>query len=777
MKPSDDIDERPVDSIGPGREPDGADRRCDVAMTHLTKVAEGVQRDFEKGQRVLSFGEYLELFARHPARHGRSAPQYLRDMLAYYGTTTVHRPWGELTRFNLFDAPWDDGGGHTRLSELTLIGHEALQAELYRALGNFAREGRANRLMLMHGPNGSAKSTAAACMLRALEDYSQQDDGALYRFHWIFPSRKTSRGSIGFGGGEPSHDLDSYAHLDDDQIDARLVMEVRDHPMFLIPRRQRQQLIDELWQDAGAVGKPSDWLYEGELSHKNKQIFEALLSDANGSLADVLRHVQIERYFMSRRYRVGAITLGPEMSVDAGERQVTADRSLAALPTSLQATTLFEAHGELIEAAGGMLEFSDLLKRPIDAFRYLQLTLETGEVSLSQQTIFTNVVMVGSANEIHMAAFREHVEYASFRGRLEFMRVPYLRHWGDEQRIYDTQIVPQLRRHVAPHTTTVAAEFAVLTRMRRPDKHHYGKVLGDVVDGLTAFDKMRLYAEGKPPERLNAEERKLLSANIRASFDETASGADYEGRIGVSPRTMRTMLLDASQDRDYKCVSPFALLKCLDDLCKRTAEFDWLKLKPLSGGYHDHQSFRDHVRTRLLDRIEADMRTGSALIDDVQYADLFSRYISNVSAWVKGEKIRNSVTGKDEVPHEGLMKEVEGLLEVTAEPKEHRDMVISMIAAWAIDNPELEPNVDEIFPDHVKHLQAAAFTKLREPFAALLRNVVTVVRDGGVGLESAVKREAEETAARLETLGYEDSSVVDAASALLRERYSDLVDR
>jgi serine protein kinase len=113
--------------------------------------------------------------------------------------------------------------------------------------------------------------------------------------------------------------------------------------------------------------------------------------------------------------------------VDAGERQITADRSLSALPTSLQATTLFEAHGELVEAAGGVLEFSDLLKRPLEHFRYLQLTLETGEVPLGQQTIQTNVVMIGSCNEVHLAAFREHPEFPSFRGRFELLRAPYLR--------------------------------------------------------------------------------------------------------------------------------------------------------------------------------------------------------------------------------------------------------------------------------------------------------------------------------------------------------------
>jgi serine protein kinase len=51
----------------------------------------------------------------------------------------------------------------------------------------------------MHGPNGSAKSTIAACVLRALEHYSTLDEGAVYRFHWVFPSKKTVRGAIGFG--------------------------------------------------------------------------------------------------------------------------------------------------------------------------------------------------------------------------------------------------------------------------------------------------------------------------------------------------------------------------------------------------------------------------------------------------------------------------------------------------------------------------------------------------------------------------------------------------
>jgi hypothetical protein len=119
-------------------------------------------------------------------------------------------------------------------------------------------------------------------------------------------------------------------------------------------------------------------------------VFEALLSSYGGSYTEVLKHVQVERYFISRRYRVGAVTIGPQLSVDAGERQITMDRSLQSLPVSLQAVSLYETKGELVDAAGGVLEFSDLLKRPLDGFKYLQLSVETGEVALGAQNLQLN---------------------------------------------------------------------------------------------------------------------------------------------------------------------------------------------------------------------------------------------------------------------------------------------------------------------------------------------------------------------------------------------------
>src|SRR5690606_27976849 len=193
------------------------------------------------------------------------------------------------------------------------------------------QEGRPNRLLLLHGPNGSSKSTVAACIMRALEHYSAQPEGALYRFHWVFPNQSKLKGSIGFGGKRSGGNVapqSSYAHLPDDEIDSRLFLEVRDHPLFLIPQVERQGLVERLYASLATQEPPPRWILKGSLSHKSKQVYDALLTSYEGSLEQVLRHVQVERYFISRRYRTGAVTLGPQLSVDAGERQVTADRSL-----------------------------------------------------------------------------------------------------------------------------------------------------------------------------------------------------------------------------------------------------------------------------------------------------------------------------------------------------------------------------------------------------------------------------------------------------------------
>lgn len=747
-------------------------------LDELAQIARHLEREFKEARRVLSYAEYLELFASDPIRHSRDASRYLRDMFDFYGRTQIERPWGAMTRYRLFDLPFLPE--HEASREM-LVGQEEVQAELFRVLSNFAREGRPNRITLLHGPNGSAKSTAALNVMRALEDYSLRDEGALYRFHWVFPSQSTLRGSIGFAGRRsgatsvPGEDP-SYAHLPEDQIDARLLIEVRDHPLFLLPQPQRGELLDRLYREASAREPPPVWILRGSLSHKSRQVYEALLASYEGSVEEVLRHVQVERYFISRRYRIGAVTLGPQLSVDAGERQITADRSLASLPSLLQAVTLFEAFGELIDAMGGLLEFSDILKRPLDAFKYLQITAETGEVALRSQNVQVNCVMIASGNEVHLAAFREHPEFQSFRGRLELVKMPYLRSYVDEQKIYDAQIAPQVRKHVAPHATQIAAMFAVLTRMRRPNPDRYEKPLRNLVSELTAVEKMDLYSTGATPARLDEESAKLLRAAIPSLYEESDAYPIYEGSTGASAREMRTVLLDAAQNPRFESLSPLAVLEELDELCTRTSEYAWLQEERLPGGYHDHALYREVLRERLLDAFEDEFRVASSLVDETRYSQLFDRYVTHVSFWVKHEKLRNPMTGQYEDPDEHMMREVETLLGMPDRPEQFRSALINTIAAWAIDHPGAPIDNAKVFANHLRRLREAVFAERRVHLARLCRDVVLLVLENGQGLneqhKTAARRMIDELVRRYD---YDESSATDAAVALVRNRFVDVL--
>ena len=746
------------------------------AASQVKTIAEHVELRFRASRRVLSFAEFLALFDAQPVRYSRDASRYLRDVFDHYGTTPVRHPWGEHTRYRLFDLPWEPAPPGA-LPRGALVGQEQVQEDIYRALSNFAREGRANRLVLLHGPNGSAKSTIAACMMAALENYSTLDEGALYRFNWVFPSQKSVRGSLGFshqrGGGEGA---DSFAHLTDEEIDAKLLVEVRDHPLFLIPMPDRQRLLEAAYARGGAADAPNEWILRGQLSHKSQQIFEALLSSYDGSYSEVLKHVQVERYFISRRYRVGAVTIGPQLSVDAGERQVTMDRSLQSLPASLQAVTLYEAKGELVDAAGGLLEFSDLLKRPLDAFKYLQLSVETGEVALTAQNVQLNCVMMGSANELHLDAFREHPEFASFRGRLELARVPYLRSFEQEKVIYDTHVAPQARRHVAPHATETAATFAVYTRMRRPNPDRYSRTLGAIVSTLTAVEKADLFASGKTPERLDSDSQKTLHASIEEIWIESDTYPIYEGRIGASPREMRVALLDAAQSTVYRCLHPVAVLTELEALCERKNEFEWLQQDTVPGGYHDVKSFRETLLTRLLVASEYELYVSSGVVQEQQYAELFDRYVQHVSVWVKKERVYNRVMQRYEEPDEKMMVEVERLLDVKGESVDWRRQLISGIAAWALDHPGQKVDPSGVFPQHLRRMRESIFSDRRPAVAQLAKWIVILVRDTGQGLEADQRRDAEATIERMiARFGYCRECAADAASLLVRKRFNDLV--
>src|SRR5262249_23173255 len=94
------------------------------ALARLDGIARQVQRGVSEERRVLSFHEYLELVAADPLRQTRDAARYLRDCFDHFGRVTLKRPWGDITRFRLFDLPWLDAPAARRSA---LVAQERVQ--------------------------------------------------------------------------------------------------------------------------------------------------------------------------------------------------------------------------------------------------------------------------------------------------------------------------------------------------------------------------------------------------------------------------------------------------------------------------------------------------------------------------------------------------------------------------------------------------------------------------------------------------------------------------
>jgi serine protein kinase len=124
-----------------------------------------------------SFEEYLDIVRKNP-RVTRTAYQRLYDMILAYGTTPVEGSKDGSIRYRFFDDP--ENGGADAIFGLTRPLMEIVNVFRSAAL----KYGSERRVLLLHGPVGSSKSTIARLLKRGLERYSRTEDGALFTYGW-----------------------------------------------------------------------------------------------------------------------------------------------------------------------------------------------------------------------------------------------------------------------------------------------------------------------------------------------------------------------------------------------------------------------------------------------------------------------------------------------------------------------------------------------------------------------------------------------------------------
>ena len=125
-----------------------------------------------------SFGEYLELVKRDP-RVTRTAFERIYDMILAAGTREYIDNKKKIVHYNFFDDAATNG-------EDAIYGLDIALMKLVNIFKSAAkRYGTERRVILLHGPVGSSKSTIARLLKRGLERYSRRPEGALYTFDWV----------------------------------------------------------------------------------------------------------------------------------------------------------------------------------------------------------------------------------------------------------------------------------------------------------------------------------------------------------------------------------------------------------------------------------------------------------------------------------------------------------------------------------------------------------------------------------------------------------------
>src|SRR5688500_10463473 len=125
-----------------------------------------------------SFSQYLDLVAESP-QLARNAFQRIYDMILSHGTVEYSRHKEKITKFKFFDDPIGSGKD-------AIFGLDKPLMRLVNVLKAAAQQyGTERRVLLLHGPVGSSKSTIARLLKKGLEAYSRTQEGALYTFGWL----------------------------------------------------------------------------------------------------------------------------------------------------------------------------------------------------------------------------------------------------------------------------------------------------------------------------------------------------------------------------------------------------------------------------------------------------------------------------------------------------------------------------------------------------------------------------------------------------------------
>ncbi|HMN41467.1 MAG TPA: hypothetical protein PKE29_11530 [Phycisphaerales bacterium] len=631
------------------------------------------RRSFQNHNWTGSFFDYLDIVGKNPAVL-RNAYQRAYDAILSYGFEKYKLFKKDCVRYHFFSDPFDHGADGIYGLDLALM----QLVDVFRSAAE--GYGTDKRILLLHGPVGSSKSTIARLLKKGLEAYSRTDDGALYSFSWMLDEHCAPGG-----------------------MDHEFPCPMHEEPMLLIPREARADIMGKLNSRYQPKNRGGQLRLVGELDPFCRKVAADLMKHYGGDWRQVMKHIKVRRIILSEKDRVGIGTFQPKDEKNQDSTELTGDinyRKIAQFGSDSDPRA-FNFDGELNIANRGICEFIEVLKLDV-AFLYDLLGASQEHMIKPKKFAQTQIdeVILGHTNEPEYKRLQSNEMMEAFRDRTIKIDIPYNIRLDDEIKIYQKDFSAERIKgiHIAPHTLEVAAMWAVLSRLDPPKK-----------SGLTLLQKMKLY------------NGRAIAGYTEDSIKELKEEAQHEGMEGISPRYVQDKISNALVGRqavEEKCINPFMVM---NELETGLSHHSLINDEDTRKRYREMLSI---VREEYEDIIKAEVQRAISADEDA-IKRLCANYIENVRAYTQRERVKNRYTGRDDEPDERLMRSIEEKIDIPESRKDDfRQEIMNYIGALALDGKRFEYNTNARL---YKALELKLFEDQRDTIK--LKNLVSSVVD------------------------------------------------
>jgi len=625
---------------------------------------------FQTLNEEMSFEEYIDLLHEKP-KLCRNSFQYIYDMIVEPGVETFERYRKTYRRYKFFS---EDPQSPIYGLEETL---DDLVNFIKGAAGGYGTE---HRVLLLHGPVGSSKSTICRIIKRGLENYSRTDAGAWYTYKWVnLPTE-----------GEDflyTNSVDECPMFQD--------------PILLMEPNMRAKLI----KDLNSVLKEQtpeeeqaemyELSSEGGLNPRCRLFMQHLLKMHGGSWEKVVKeHIRVIRRTHSEVDRVGIGTFQPKDEKNQDSTELTGDMNFGKIGHfgADSDPRAFNFDGEFEVANRGMLEFIEALKL---ANEFLYDLLGASQEHQIKPKKFSQVqideMIIAHTNNPEYEKLRNNKHMEALRDRTIKVDVPYLLRWDDEKAVLEQDYGPdKVKQHIMPHTLDIASFFSVSTRLEVPED-----------EKLNIRDKVKLY------------NGKSLPGWTEDSVKELRDKYSSEGMFGgVSARYVQDKISNCLA-KNHEYINVFMVLNELKEgLAESALITDVEQVR--------HYEFCIEEAKNELDDILKNEVQKALVADENAIVRLCAKYIDNVIAFVNKEKVTDPITGKNIDPNERLMRSIEEKIDVPEQGvDDFRRSIAAFIGTLANkgkefqwdSNPELKQALQKkIFEDTKDHIKIATLS-------------------------------------------------------------------